>query len=394
MSTIDFPAAARALQSQIVAWRRDIHQHPELGFQEQRTAALVARELNALGLEAQTGVGRTGVVARIEGSGGGRRIGIRADMDALPLQEANDVPYASRVDGVMHACGHDAHTAMLLGVATLFAQSGAALPGEIRFLFQPSEEGADADGISGATAMLQDGAIEGLDAVIALHVSSEHDAGTFRVGSGYMLAAVDSFKARIIGRGCHGASPHSGLDPFWMLAQVINAIQAIRSRRLDPTKPSVISLGAVHAGSASNVIPNEVDLNGTIRSFDEETRASLHAQLEEALALTRAFGGDYELEIQAGYPATYNDPAVAETARAVAEQNVGAENLRPAHPIMGAEDFSYMTQQAPGAMVFLGARYDEHSRPHHSPIFNINEDCLHLGTALLAETAWRLMSEE
>ena len=178
-----------------------------------------------------------------------------------------------------------------------------------------------------------------------------------------------------------------------MLAQVINAIQAIRSRRLNPTAPSVISLGAVHAGSAHNVIPNEVDLNGTIRSFDEEIRASLHEQLEQALAVTRAFGGDYELEIISGYPATYNDPAVAEIAHAVAEKNVGAENLRPATPIMGAEDFSYMSQKAPGAMVFLGARYDDQTRPHHSPIFNINEDCLHLGSAVMAETAWRLLQE-
>ena len=392
---MDFLAAARALQPQIVEWRRTIHQNPELGFEETDTAALVAQHLNALGLEAQTGVGRTGVVARIEGSssGSGRRIGIRADMDALPLQEVNDVPYASKVPGKMHACGHDAHTAMLLGVATLFAQSDTPPPGEIRFLFQPSEERADSDGISGATAMLDDGAIEGLDAVIALHVSSENDAGTFRVGSGYMMAAVDSFNARIIGRGCHGASPHSGLDPFWMLAQVINAIQAIRSRRLNPTAPSVISLGAVHAGSAHNVIPNEVDLNGTIRSFDEEIRASLHEQLEQALAITRAFGGDYELEIISGYPATYNDPAVAEIAHAVAEKTVGADNLRPATPIMGAEDFSYMSQKAPGAMVFLGARYDDQTRPHHSPIFNINEDCLHLGSAVMAETAWRLLQE-
>ena len=392
---MDFLAAARALQPQIVEWRRTIHQHPELGFEEEQTAALVARHLNELGLETQTGVGRTGVVARIEGrsDGSGRRVGIRADMDALPLQEANDVPYASRVPGKMHACGHDAHTAMLLAVATLFARSDEPPPGEIRFLFQPSEERADAEGISGATAMMEDGAIEDLDAVIALHVSSENDAGTFRIGSGYQMAAVDSFDARIIGRGCHGASPHSGLDPFWMLAQIINAIQAIRSRRLDPTAPSVISLGAVHAGSAHNVIPNEVDLNGTIRSFDEETRASLHEQLEGALALTRSFGGNYELQIHSGYPATYNDPAVAEIARAVAEQTVGEENLRPGKPIMGAEDFSYMTQKAPGAMVFLGARYDEHSRPHHSPIFDINEDCLHLGSAVLAETAWRLLAE-
>ena len=187
--------------------------------------------------------------------------------------------------------------------------------------------------------------------------------------------------------------PTAAWIPFWMLAQVINTIQAIRSRRLNPTAPSVISLGAVHAGSANNVIPNEVDLNGTIRSFDEETRANLHEQLEQALAITRAFGGDYELQIQSGYPATYNDPAVAETARAVAEKTVGAENLRPAHPIMGAEDFSYMTQKAPGAMIFLGARYDDQTRPHHSPIFNINEDCLHLGSAFLAETAWRLLQE-
>ncbi len=391
MGLMDFLAAARALQPKIVAWRRAIHQNPELGFEEEDTARLVARALNELGLEAQTGVGRTGVVASVAGAAGsGRRIGIRADMDALPIQEANDVPYASKVPGKMHACGHDAHTAMLLGVASLFAQSEPP-PGEVRFLFQPSEERADAEGISGATAMLQDGALDGLDAVIALHVSSEHEAGTLHIGSGYLMAAVDSFQARIIGRGCHGASPQSGLDPLWLLAQVINAIQAIRSRRLDPTQPSVISLGSVHAGVANNVIPAEVELSGTIRSYDEETRAKLHEELERALALTRAFGGDYQLEIQRGYPATHNDPVVTETLRGAAERVVGAAKIRDAEPIMGAEDFSYMAQRAPGSMAFLGARYDERERPHHSPIFNIDEDCLHLGTALLAETAWRLL---
>ncbi|MBL8157534.1 MAG: amidohydrolase, partial [Anaerolineae bacterium] len=237
---------ARGLQDQLIEWRRDIHMHPELSFQEFRTARLVADTLRDMGIEVETGVGKTGVVARI--GEGHPIIGIRADMDALPLQELNDVAYKSQTPNVMHACGHDAHTSMLLGVAKLLNEMPDRPAGEVRFLFQPSEEDEDDEGKSGAVRMIEDGALEQLDAVIALHINSNIPTGQIRIATGYNSAAVDSFEATIIGEGCHGAYPHQGVDPIFILAQVINAVHGIRARRINPVHPAVISIGSVHAG--------------------------------------------------------------------------------------------------------------------------------------------------
>lgn len=389
---MEFLNKARELEPQIVAWRRDIHMHPELGFEEVRTANLVADNLRELGLEVEVGVGRTGVVARI--GEGHPVIGIRADMDALPIQETNDVPYASKTPGVMHACGHDAHTAILLGVAKMLHNMPDRPAGEIRLLFQPSEEKWGADGISGATAMIQDQALVGLDAVIALHVSSTTKSGMIELGEGYMLAAVDEFEATIRGQGGHGAAPHETIDPIYIQAQVINAIQGIRARRLKPTEPSVITVGSIHGGTASNVIPSEVKFTGTIRSFSEETRQQLHDELDKAFGVARALGGDYELKIIRGYPSLYNDPDVVNLMREVSIEAVGEDGYKLAEPIMGAEDFSYMAQAAPGAMFFLGAQIGDDHRPHHNSNFDIDEQALPVGAAVLAETAVRLLRQK
>ncbi len=385
---------ARAIEEQMVAWRRDIHMHPELGFEETRTARLVAESLREMGIEAEVGVGITGVVARIGDASQGPSVGIRADMDALPIHEATDAPYASKTPGVMHACGHDAHTAILLGVARLLNEMDDRPPGEIRLLFQPSEERWDEELKSGATRMIEDKALVNLDAVIALHVNSQAESGQVEVGAGYMLAAVDTFYATITGVGCHGAMPHTGIDPIFIQAQVISAIQGIRSRRLDPTKGSVITLGSVHGGSAPNVIPAEVKISGTIRSFDDETRDLIHKELENTFSIARALGGDYELKIERGYPALYNDPDVTESLFKVAEEAIGTEKVKHGEPIMGAEDFAYMTQAAPGAMFMLGAKLDEMHRPHHSPVFDIDEKAMPVGAAVLAETATRLLKSK
>ncbi len=380
---------ARAMQDTLSAWRRDIHMHPELGFQEFRTARLVADTLRDMGIEVETGVGKTGVVARI---GEGKPVvGIRADMDALPIHEANDVPYASQTPGVMHACGHDAHTSILMGVARLLNEQKDRPPGEIRLLFQPSEEDEDGEGKSGAVRMIDDGAMQGVDAVIALHVASGIPAGQIRITTGFNCAAVDSFTATIIGEGCHGAYPHTGIDPFFILAQVINAIHGIRARRINPVRPAVISIGAVHAGTANNVIPNEIQMNGTIRSYDDETRHQLWDELEKAFGVARALGGDYTLNIKKSYPAQYNDPEVSSLIREIGRDILGEGGLYPEEPGMGAEDFSYMTRMAPGAMFSLGAQYDETNRPHHSPIFDLDESSFPIGAAMLAETACRLL---
>ncbi len=387
---------AEALSPELIRIRRDIHQHPELSFQEFRTAELVADTLLELGIEPQTGIGRTGVMAQI-GTGDGPTIAIRADMDALPITEKNELPYKSQYPGVMHACGHDAHTAILLGAAHLLKQSLAAdsWRGNVRFLFQPSEEVSDSDGNSGATAMIEDGALHGVDAVIALHVWSQKPSGVFYFQDGYSMAAVDMFEARIIGDGGHGAHPDDGSDPIFMLGPILNVLYAIPSRQINPLRPSIVSLGQVSGGSIHNVIPSEVTLKGTIRSFQEDVRQQLWAEIERALKLSETLGGSYELKISEGYPALNNSPEVNGWMRDTVRDLVGETAVFDTEFGMGAEDFAYMTQQAKGAMFMLGAAPpDGIVRYHHTETFDIDERVLPLGTAVLAETARRFVTGE
>ncbi len=385
---------AQALQDELVRLRRDIHAHPELGFQEFRTAALVADTLKELGIAVKTGVGRTGVVGEI-GSGDGPTIAIRADMDALPILQKSDAPYCSTNDGIMHACGHDSHTAMLLGAAHLLRQSAAEekWQGKVRFLFQPCEEAFDENGISGATAMIQDGALAGVDAVIALHVKSDAPAGQLFFHDEFSLANVDSFEATLFGDGGHGAYPHTGADPIHMLGQVLNAIYAIPSRRINPLRPCVISVGQVKGGETTNVIPNKVFLQGTIRSYHDDIREQLWQELEQALQLTTLMNGRYELTIHKGYPALYNDIQVNNWMRGVAHDLLDETRIVDQEYGMGAEDFAYMAQEAKGAMFMLGAAIDDGiTRHHHTDIFDIDESVLHIGSAMLAETARRFVT--
>lgn len=385
---------AKTLKEEMIRLRRDIHQHPELGFQEFRTAALVADTLTEIGIQVKTGIGRTGVIGEI-GSGDGPTIAIRADMDALPILEATDTPYRSQNNGVMHACGHDAHTAILLGAAHLLKQSLATdkWRGNVRFLFQPSEEAFDANGISGATAMIQDGALEGIDAVIALHVWSSSAAGEIYMQDGHSLAAVDSFKAWIRGDGGHGAYPHTGSDPLFMLGPILNALYAIPSRKINPLSPCVVSLGQISGGSATNVIPNEVFLQGTIRSQEHAVREQLWAEVEQTFKLAEILGGKYEFQLEKGYPSLYNDAQVNGWMRQIAQEMVGETAVHDTQFGMGAEDFAYMAQQAKGAMFMLGAALpDNVVRNHHTDIFDIDENVLPIGAAILAETARRFVT--
>jgi amidohydrolase len=381
---------AQELAPQIIEWRRDFHKHPEMGFKEFRTASRVSEELGAMGIEHQTGVGITGVVAYI-GDTEGPIIAIRGDMDALPIHEINDVPYRSLNNGVMHACGHDAHTAMLLGVANMLSTMSDRPAGQVRLLFQPSEEGQDEEGESGATRMISGGAMKDVDAVIALHVDSQRPAGKIDIMGGYSNASADAWWATIKGKGGHAAYPHRTVDPIYLLAQVINAIHGIRARRLDPMKEAVVTVGTVHGGDATNVIPDEVRLMGTIRTFDPAVRKMVWEELDRAFEVARVLGGDYELRIQEGYPSLFNDHEVAALIRKTAVDLFGPDSLLPNEPGMGAEDFSYMTQLAPGAMFMLGAKLDEVDRPHHNARFDIDEGAFSQGTALLAESAVRLL---
>jgi len=388
---------AKSLSSELVRLRRDFHRHPELSFQEIRTAQKVAQALQEIGgIAVKTGVGKTGVVGRL-GTGQGPTIAIRADMDALPIQEDTQAPYASTNHGVMHACGHDAHTAILLGVAHLLKDAFANnhLPGNVRFLFQPAEENADDEGLSGAPRMIEEGALEGVDAVIALHVDTNLPAGAVSIRSGWSSAAVDSFEAWITAGGGHGAYPHTTTDPLWMLGPVLMALHGIVARRVDPIQSAVLSLGQVHAGAASNIIPHEVYLQGTLRSFDSDVREQLLEEVERALSVVRPLGGDFKLEVWRGYPAGWNNPGVANWLSTVATDMLGPQVINNDPPGMGAEDFAYMCQKAPGAMFLLGAAIpDGVERNHHTNIFDIDESTLPIGVAILAETACRFLKGE
>lgn len=378
---------AQALADQLTAWRREFHMHPELSFQETRTAARVVETLTPLGYRVRTGVGRTGVVA--ERGAGSPLVAIRADMDALPIQEANNVPYASRVPGVMHACGHDAHTAIGLGVATLLAQE--PLAGTIRLLFQPAEEAADEEGLSGAPRMVADGAMAGVDHVLALHVDSMLAVGEIGLEAGPITAGVDTFYVSVIGQGGHGSAPHDVIDPIYLSGHALLALHGIVSRRLHPWAPAVISVGSIHGGQADNVIPERVEMSGTIRFMTRKIQQQIHAEIDRALGVVRALGGDYELKIVIGGPPVLNDAGVTAVLRQVVNDLIGDGHIPEPQREMGAEDFAEMTALAPGAMFGLGCRIGEEVRLAHSPTFDVDERSLPIGAAVLAEAALRLL---
>lgn len=378
---------AQKLQNQLSAWRRAIHRHPELGFREEKTAARAASALQELGFRVRTGVGITGVVA--DHGQGAPVVAIRADMDALPIQEANPVDYASQVPGLMHACGHDAHVAMALGAAALLAQIDH--PGTVRILIQPSEESDDAEGKSGAPRMIEDGALEGVQRVIALHVDAKIPVGTISIESGPFSGGVDTFFAAVIGSGGHGASPHAALDPVYLTGHVLLALHGIVSRRLDPFAPAVITVGKLHGGETENVIPERVELSGTIRYMDKDVQAQIHAEIERAMQVARTLGGDYELKIVAGTPPMLNDAEVTGLIRSTAVELLGPASLIPPEDGLGAEDFGCFSEVVPGAMFSLGCAIEGDLRRLHHPRFDLDERCLPVGSAMLSECALRLL---
>jgi len=378
---------AKKIHKQLIEWRRDIHQYPELGFTEFRTSEKVANILSDLGARVQTGVGRTGIVAEL---GVGKPIvAIRADMDGLPIVEANDVPYKSKNEGVMHACGHDAHTAMLLGVADLLTRE--EFNGTVRFIFQPSEEMEDDEGVSGAPRMIDDGAMEDVDHTFALHVYSALKTGRVEISMGDASGGVDTFYGSILGKGGHGSTPHKVVDPIYISAFVIQALHSIISRRIDPYYSAVISIGSIRGGEIDNVIPEKVELIGTIRYRKPEVQVRLHEEIERAFSIAKTMGGDYDLRIQIGYPPMVNNIEVAKVIEEVSADLLGADHIDYPEPDMGAEDFVFFMQEAPGAMFYLGCRIEGDERRHHDPCFDIDEDCLPIGSAIIAETALRLL---
>jgi IAA-amino acid hydrolase len=388
---------AQALQEQLRGWRREIHRHPELTFTEQRTGALVNATLVDLGIETETEVAKTGVVGHIRG-GAGPLVGLRADMDALPITEINGSEFDSTHAGIMHACGHDAHTACLLGAATLLKQLAdeKRLPGSVRLLFQPSEEAQDAEGKSGGMRMVEEGALDHLDAVFALHVDSFHDVGTVATRPGAMMASADMFKLVIHGSGGHAARPQSTVDPIALSAHVINAIQQVVSRRLNPLEPGVITIGTINGGTVNNVIPDTVTMTGTIRAFSEAARTTLRSELERACRVIEPLGGKVEYTLYPGYPPTVNSAEATDVMRAAMCDLLGAEQVKEAPMVMGAEDFSYMAQKAPGSFLRLGVHNPtwEGYYPVHRADFRLDEAALPIGAAALAAAAIQWMESK
>ncbi len=383
------------IRHEIIRIRRDLHAHPELGFEEFRTAGVVASTLQELGFtNVRTGVGRTGVTVEF-GAADGPVLGIRADMDALPIKEETPHDFKSQNDGVMHACGHDCHTSMLLGAARLlkneFDTNGGDWRGRVRLLFQPCEEKFDENGISGATAMIEDGALQGVDETIALHIISTLDSGTLQFCDGVAMAAVDSFQAVIHGDGGHGAYPHMGSDPLFMLSTVLPNLYGIPSRRISPLEPCVVSLGQITGGTTTNVIPARVQLQGTIRSLNEDVREQLWNDVENCFRLVEMLGGRYEFTMHKGYPSLNNAAEMNSRLKQVAAEMIAGDRIIEEPFGMGAEDFAYMAREIPGAMFLLGGKVAG-GGSHHTPIFDIDEDVLPLGSAVLAETARRFVT--
>jgi amidohydrolase len=400
----DISDAATAVEARVIAWRRDIHQNPELSNQEFRTANLVAEHLRALDFDkVQTGVAHTGVVGILKGAHPGPVVALRADMDALPVTEKVDVSFASRVKvnqdgqqvGVMHACGHDAHTAILMGVAEVLAGMRDQLHGTVVFIFQPAEETATNGEPGGAKMMIEQGVLAAEappEAIFALHVGAL-PLGTIIYKEKGMMAAADGFRITVKGKQTHGSMPWRGVDPIVVAGQIANAIQLIPARQLDVTKgPAVISIGSIHGGVLGNIIPDEVEMSGTIRSFDAGIQQQLHQRLRNTVThLASAAGAEAEVDIQGGAPVTFNDPQLTQQAVSVLQNIAGIQRVIETRPIMGSEDFAFFQQEIPGFYFILGVNKAGvvfgAAAPNHSPYFYVNEDALKIGVESLSALA-------
>jgi amidohydrolase len=375
---------------QVVAWRREIHAHPELGFEEHKTSALVERALRDAGITTQS-VAKTGIVGLLEGAKPGKTLALRADMDALPLQERSGEAYASKIPNVMHACGHDAHTAMLLGAAVALASEREQIAGKIKFLFQPAEEGP-----GGALPMIEAGVLEAphVDAAVMIHVIPLLQSGVIGWRSGAIQASCDDFDLHVIGRGGHVASPQLSVDTIPIIAEIVSALQRVTSREVDPLESVVLSIGTIHGGYRRNIIADRAQIEGTVRCYNETLRASMPDRIERIVkGVCDAHGAQFKLDYLPGYPAVVNDARlsglVADVARATDEV---AEVVELPFPRMGAEDFAYFAQAVPGCMLRLGVASPNDKDPAmlHSPEFRIDERALRAGVALFRELALRL----
>ena len=391
-AAVQIDEAAAAVERQVIEWRRHIHQHPELSNREFQTAELVATHLEGLGLEVTRGIAHTGVVGLLRGAKDGPVVALRADMDALPVVERTGLPYASKARstyegqevGVMHACGHDTHVAILMGAATVLSSLREQLSGTVKFIFQPAEEGAPRGEEGGARLMVRQGVLKNpdVDAIFGLHISQGGLAGTANYRAGGALASAQRMEISIKGKQTHGARPWAGVDPIVTGAQIINALQTIVSRQVDLTEaPAVVTIATFHGGVRNNIIPDSAQLSGTIRTYDPEMRAQIHRKIKEiATSIGASMGAQVEVQIDPGVPVTYNDPDLTAAMAPTLERIYGPENLAIANRITGAEDFSFYVQEVPGFFFFIGGRPEDipeqEAIPNHSPFFYVDEAAL------------------
>jgi amidohydrolase len=381
---------AEAMRDKLIAQRRDFHQYPELSNREERTSRVVAEKLKALGLEdIKINIAKHGVTALLKGNKPGPVIAVRADMDALPIQETNDVPYKSKNDGVKHACGHDAHTTIGLGVAEILMQMRDEIRGTIKFIFQPAEEGAPAGEEGGARIMIREGALQNPkpEAIFGLHVMPNIEVGQIAYNSGPAMASSDKFKITVRGKKVHGAYPHDGVDAVVIAAECVTALQTIRSRRINTLEPLVITIGSIHGGNRNNIIADEVVMEGTMRTLNEEVRTNAIAMMKQTLqGVTSAYGGSYELDFSIPNPVTYNEPKLVEETLPTIKRIIGDANLVNRPPQMGAEDFSYYQKVIPGFFYFLGVGNKKKgiTAMIHTPDFDIDEESLVIGAKVMS----------
>jgi amidohydrolase len=365
-------ARLQDIYPELVGIRRDLHMYPELSFQEVRTPRKVAEFLTGLGLEVRTGVGGRGVVARLKGGKPGKTVALRADFDALPIQEETELPFKSRIPGVMHACGHDIHTAALLGVAKVLSEIREEIGGTIVFIHQFAEESPP----GGAKSMIEDGCLDGVDVIYGAHVWATEPFGTVGVGEGHMMASVDSFEVEIQGKGGHGATPHLTVDSLVLGSQLVLNLQQIVSRRIDPLQPAVVTVGTFNSGQAFNVIADSARITGTVRTFDEEVRDLIEKTIGQMVRTTcDGAGASATYRYSRGYPAVWNHPQENERVERIAKTLFGDDRVNRLKPIMGGEDFAYYLQRVPGTFFFVGGGNKDINAvyPHHHPKFDVDE---------------------
>ena len=380
------------MQDWLVEIRRTIHMHPELGFEEIETSKLVCEWLERFGIQVKTGLAKTGIVGLLEGKEPGKTVAIRADMDALPMDEASLVPYASKIKGKMHACGHDAHVAILLGVAKFLSSIRDRVKGNIKWIFQPAEEGG-----GGGKMMVEEGALENpkVDAIFGAHVFPLLSIGKVGIYEREALAAADKFAIKILGRGGHGAMPHLSKDPILAAGHLITQIHSIVSRDINPLDSGVVTIGKINGGTAFNIIPDEVQLLGTVRSLNSQVRETLRSRIERVTqGIVQSFGMDYRFDFECGYPVLVNDIAMSRLVASACSEGIGEENVEVLKPSMGAEDFAYYLEKVPGSFFRLGIRNEKKGiiHPYHSSYFDIDEEVLPLGVEMFVRVVDKCLS--